>query len=62
MDNVKIKLINDEVITVKGGVPDVEKKLSDGARSGQARLVWFDEADGGSVGINPAHVVTLRVD
>jgi hypothetical protein len=43
-------------------VDEVESKLSDAARSGQARLAWFTE-DGtdGSVGVNPAHVATLKV-
>jgi hypothetical protein len=43
-------------------VDEVESKLSDAARSGQARLAWFTE-DGtdGSVVVNPAHVATLKV-
>jgi hypothetical protein len=40
---------------------EVEKGLSDAARSGQSRLAWFAEhAAEGSVGINPAHVAIVR--
>jgi hypothetical protein len=49
------------VFTVEGTVDEVEKRLSDAARSGQARLAWFKErSTEGSVGVNPAHVATLR--
>jgi hypothetical protein len=57
----EIRLISGEVFTVGGTLDEVEKALSDAARSGQARLAWFKEygADG-SVGVNPAHVAALR--
>jgi hypothetical protein len=47
---------------VEGTLEEVERKLSDAARSGQSRLAWFNEhgADS-SVGVNPAHVAALRV-
>jgi hypothetical protein len=42
-------------------VEEAEKRLSDAARSGQSRLAWFDYlASGEPVGVNPAHVVSLR--
>jgi hypothetical protein len=57
----EIRLPSGEAITVEGTVDEVEKKLSDAARSGQARLAWFDERGARSpLGINPAHVATLR--
>jgi len=58
----EVKLLNGDVLTVEGTLDEVEAKLSDAARSGQSRLAWFTQhgADG-SVGVNPAHVATLKV-
>jgi hypothetical protein len=57
----EIRLLSGDVLTVEGGLEEVEKGLSDAARSGQARLAWFKEhGTDVSVGINPAHVATLR--
>jgi hypothetical protein len=62
MDYTEIRLLNGEVFTVEGELDGVEKELSDAARSGQGRLAWFEEhGAGGSVGVNPTHVATLRV-
>ena len=60
--HAEIRLVNGDVFTVDGTLDEVEKGLSDAARSAQSRLAWFNEygADG-SVGINPAHVAALRV-
>lgn len=59
---VVIELLTGTGVTVEGSLADVETGLSDAARSAQGRLAWFDAAeDGGRVGINPAHVVTVRV-
>lgn len=61
MPYAEIRLLDGDVFTVEGTVDEVEKRLSDAARSGQARLAWFKEhSTEGSVGINPAHVATLR--
>jgi hypothetical protein len=58
----EIRLVNGDVFTVDGTLDEVEKELSDAARSAQSRLAWFNEyAADGSVGINPAHVAALRV-
>lgn len=58
----EIRLPNGDVFTVKETLDEVEKALSDAARSGQGRLAWFEEhGGGGSVGLNPAHVAALRV-
>jgi hypothetical protein len=41
---------------------EVETKLSDAARSGRSRLAWFTEyGTDDSLGLNPAHVASLRV-
>ena len=54
-------MISGESVAVKGTIEQVEKVLSDAARSGQSRMAWFGQADGsGRVGINPAHVATLK--
>jgi hypothetical protein len=58
--HAEIKLVDGELVTVEGTLEDVEKKLSDAARSGQSRLAWFSAREGGSIGINPTHVATLR--
>ena len=61
MDRVEITLADGKALTVEGTLEEVEKGLSDAARSGQSRLAWFDEhAADGSVGVNPAHVATVR--
>ena len=57
----EIRLVSGDVFTVEGTVEEVEKELSDAARSGQARLAWFKENGTDSpVGVNPAHVTALR--
>jgi hypothetical protein len=57
----EIRLVNADVFTVKGTLEEVEKELSDAARSGQARLAWFKERRSDvPVGVNPAHVTALR--
>jgi hypothetical protein len=57
----ELTLLSGEVITVEGTLDEVEKGLSDAARSGQARMAWFKErGTDSSVGVNPAHVATLR--
>ncbi len=54
--------MNGDVVTVEGALDEVEGKLSDAARSGQSRLAWFAQhGTADSIGINPAHVATLRV-
>jgi len=61
MPYAEIRLPDGDVFTVEGTVDEVEKRLSDAARSGQARLAWFKErSTEGSIGVNPAHVATLR--
>jgi hypothetical protein len=58
----EVRLLNGEVLTVEGTLDEVESKLSDAARSGQSRLAWFTEyGTDGSVGVNPAHVTSLKI-
>jgi hypothetical protein len=57
----EIRLVSGDLFTVEGTLEEVEKGLSDAARSGQARLAWFKEhGTDGPVGVNPAHVAALR--
>jgi len=58
----QIRLFNGEVFTVAGTLEEVEKGLSDAARSGQGRLAWFKErSTESSIGLNPNHVAVLRL-
>jgi hypothetical protein len=58
----EIRLLNGDVLQLATSIEEAEKTLSDAARSGQSRLAWFNEvASGKAVGINPAHVASLRV-
>jgi hypothetical protein len=62
MGYTEIKLLSGDVFTVEGTLEEVERKLSDAARSGQSRLAWLTEHDrDGRIGVNPVHVATLRV-
>ena len=62
MPHAEIRLGNGDVYTVEGALDEVEKDLSDAARSGQARLAWFKEhGTDDPVGVNPTHVAALRV-
>jgi hypothetical protein len=57
----EVRLLNGDVFVVEGTVDEVESKLSDASRSGQARLAWFTEYETrDSVGVNPAHVASLK--
>jgi len=59
--HAEIRLGNGDVYTVEGTLDEVERGLSDAARSGQARLAWFkDHSTADSIGINPGHVAALR--
>jgi hypothetical protein len=56
-----VTLLNGEIIEVEGEVGEVEKLLSDAARSGHARFAWLTEQGSGErVGVNPDQVLTLR--
>ena len=62
MPCTEIRLLSGDVFTVEGTTDEVERALSDAARSGQSRLAWLRECGkGDSIGINPAHVIAVRV-
>ena len=57
----EITLTGLDPVVVDGSIEQVEKALSDAARSGQSRLAWFKERGTGEpVALNPAHVIILR--
>ena len=59
----EIHLLDGDVIQLATSIAEAEKTLSDAARSGQSRLAWFEENPSGRrVGINPAHVASLRAN
>jgi hypothetical protein len=58
----EITTLTGDVIGVDGSLSEVEKELSDAARSGSSRFAWFTEKGTGErVGVNPDHVVSLRL-
>jgi hypothetical protein len=58
----ELKLLNGDTLLVEGALDEVESKLSDAARSGQSRLAWFTQyGTDGSIGVNPAHVASLKI-
>jgi hypothetical protein len=60
VDYAEIKLVTGDAFTVEGTLDEVEKKLSDAARSAHSRLAWFTQHGAGDlVGVNPAHVASL---
>jgi hypothetical protein len=57
----KLLLVTGEQVEVGGPIEDVERRLADAARSTSGTLAWLKDAGTNeSVGVNPAHVVTLR--
>jgi hypothetical protein len=58
----EITIVGGERYRVEGGAKDVERAILDAARGSIMELAWFDDADTGErIGINPEHVVMLRV-
>ena len=54
-------MVNGERFSIGGELPDVEKAIIAAARGSIMQLAWLEEADSGRVlGVNPAHVVSLR--
>jgi hypothetical protein len=63
VDCTEIRLLGGDVFTVKGRTDEVERALSDAARSGQSRLAWLKESGrDDQIGINPAHVIAVRLN
>lgn len=62
MSEAEIRMVNGDAIAVEGSLSDVEKELSDAARSGRSRFAWLtDKSTGQQVGVNPDQVVSLRL-
>jgi hypothetical protein len=52
-------MVNGEAIGVEGTLSEVEKELSDAARSGSSRFAWLvHEGTGQQIGINPDQVAS----
>jgi hypothetical protein len=61
VEQAEITLVNGEAIPVEGTLSEVEKELSDAARSGSSRFAWLTRAGSGErIGVNPDHVISLR--
>ena len=59
---IDLHMANGERLNVTGTLEEVEKTLSDAARSGQSRLAWLTDAESKAlVGVNPAQVSTVRL-
>jgi hypothetical protein len=55
-------MINGDVIGVEGSLDEVEKELSDAARSGSSRFAWLTAVvTGERIGVKPDHVVSIRM-
>ena len=54
-------MVNGERFAIDGDPLDVEKAIIAAARGSIMQLAWLEEAESGrSLGVNPAHVVSLR--
>jgi len=60
--HAEIRMVNGEAVRVEGTLNEVEKELSDAARSGSSRIAWLtQEGTDQQIGVNPDHVVSLRL-
>jgi hypothetical protein len=58
----EITVLGGERLRVSGDPKDIESAILSAARGSIMELAWLDEADTGDrVGINPDHVLMLRV-
>ena len=61
MASTEITLVTSDRLEVTGSPEDIESSLSGAARGSILQLAWLSAAaDGGRVGVNPAHVVAVR--
>ncbi|HEU4706598.1 MAG TPA: hypothetical protein VFS64_05400 [Solirubrobacterales bacterium] len=62
MEHAEIRMVNGDAIRVEGTLSEIEKELSDAARSGSSRFAWLTrEGTGERIGVNPDQVVSLRL-
>jgi hypothetical protein len=55
-----LSLSTGSALVVAGSLQDVEKLLQNAVRSSPGTIAWLTDArTGASVGVNPAHVVTV---
>jgi hypothetical protein len=58
----EITVVGGDRYRVEGTAQDAERVILAAARGSIMELAWFDDADTGErIGINPEHVVLLRV-
>ncbi len=61
MPSTKLVLLTGEQLEVRGPVEEIQRSLQDAARSTAGSLAWLHvTASDERVGVNPAHVVTVR--
>jgi len=61
MPTTNLLLVTGERLEVEGSIEDVAKALENAARSSTGTLAWLTEtAAEPRLGVNPAHVVTVR--
>jgi hypothetical protein len=61
LPSTKLILVSNEQVEVDGQIEEVGRLLQDAARSASGTLAWLKDArTAETVGINPAHVVTVR--
>jgi hypothetical protein len=61
VSTTKLLLTTGEQVEVEGMIQEVERSLENAARSTSGTLAWLkDTGTSESVGVNPAHVVTVR--
>ena len=61
MARTEITLVTGARFEVDGTPEEVEAEIVAAARGSMMQLAWFtDSAGGGSLGVNPAHLVLLR--
>ena len=58
----EISVLGGDRYRVEGAAEDVERAILGAARGSIMELAWFEDANTGErIGINPQHVVLLRV-
>jgi hypothetical protein len=61
MPATELTMVNGERFKVGGDPADVEKAIIAAARGSIMQIAWLEEAESGlALGVNPAHVVSLR--